>query len=85
MTKTIVKNGNVENALKRFKQQVAKMGPVSEFNKRADYSKPGVLRREANKNTMIHSTKPNRKHRTYDQGGYLVYTNNEVYDIINEV
>ena len=29
MTKTIVKNGNVENALKRFKQQVAKSGTLS--------------------------------------------------------
>ena len=28
MTKTIVKNGNVENALKRFKQQVAKSGTL---------------------------------------------------------
>ena len=63
MTKTIVKNGNVENALKRFKQQVAKSGTLSEFKKREHYSKPGVLRREAKKNA---SRKQNRKNRNYD-------------------
>lgn len=66
MTKTIVKNGNVENALKRFKQQVAKSGTLSEFKKREHYSKPGVLRREAKKNAIINSRKQNRKIRNYD-------------------
>ena len=66
MTKTIVKNGNVENALKRFKQQVVKSGTLSEFKKREHYSKPGVLRREAKKNAIINSRKQNRKNRNYD-------------------
>ena len=66
MTKTIVKNGNVENALKRFKRQVAKSGTLSEFKKREHYSKPGVLRREAKKNAIINSRKQNRKNRNYD-------------------
>ena len=66
MTKTIVKNGNVENALKRFKQKVAKSGTLSEFKKRENYSKPGVLRREAKKNAIINSRKQNRKNRNYD-------------------
>ena len=66
MTKTIVKNGNVENALKRFKQLVAKSGTLSEFKKREHYSKPGVLRREAKKNAIINSRKQNRKNRNYD-------------------
>lgn len=66
MTKTIVKNGNVENALKRFKQQVTKSGTLSEFKKREHYSKPGVLRREAKKNAIINSRKQNRKNRNYD-------------------
>ena len=66
MTKTIVKNGNVENALKSFKQQAAKSGTLSEFKKREHYSKPGVLRREAKKNAIINSRKQNRKNRNYD-------------------
>ena len=66
MTKTIVKNGNVENSLKSFKQQVAKSGTLSEFKKREHYSKPGVLRREAKKNAIINSRKQNRKNRNYD-------------------
>ena len=53
MIKTVVKNGNVDAALKRFKQQSAKSGTLSEFRKREYYSKPGVLRREAKKNAII--------------------------------
>lgn len=66
MTKTVVKNGNVENALKRFKQQVAKSGTLSEYKKREHYSKPGVVRREAKKNAIINSRKAKRNSRNYD-------------------
>ena len=59
MTKTVVKNGNIEGALKRFKQQVAKSGTLSEFKKREHYSKPGVVRREAKKNAIKNSKKKN--------------------------
>lgn len=57
MTKTVVKNGNIEGALKRFKQQVAKNGTLSECKKREHYSKPGILRREAKKNAIKNSRK----------------------------
>ena len=45
----MVKNGNIDGALKRFKQVVAKSGIPSECKKREHYSKPGVQRREAKK------------------------------------
>ncbi len=60
MIKTIVKNGNVEGALKRFKQQVSKSGTLSEFKKREHYSKPGVVKREAKKNAIKNSKKNSR-------------------------
>lgn len=66
MTKTVVRNGNVENALKRFKQQVAKSGTLSEYKKREHYSKPGVVRREAKKNAIINSRKQSKKNKYYD-------------------
>lgn len=66
MSKTIVKNGNVENALKRFKQQVAKSGTLSEFKKKEHYSKPGILRREAKKNAIINSRKQSKRNRSND-------------------
>lgn len=66
MSKTVVKNGNVENALKRFKQQVAKSGTLSEYKKREHYIKPGAVRREAKKNAIINSRKQNKKNRFSD-------------------
>lgn len=60
MTKTFVKSGNIESALKRFKQQVAKSGTLSEFKKREHYSKPGIVRREAVKNAIKNSKKNSR-------------------------
>ncbi len=66
MSKTIVKNGNVENALKRFKQQVAKSGTLSEFKKREHFKKPGILRREAKKNAIINSRKQSKRSRSYE-------------------
>ena len=38
MTKVVVKKGNIDGALKRFKQVVAKSGIHSVCIKRADYS-----------------------------------------------
>ena len=49
MTRVEVKNGNVEYALKRFKLKVQRSGVPSEMKKRKEYSKPGVVRREAKK------------------------------------
>ena len=63
MTRVEVKNGNIENALKRFKIKVQRSGTLSEFKKRKEYSKPGVVRREAKKEAIKNARRNNRKHR----------------------
>lgn len=60
MTHVDVRNGNVEGALKRFKIKVQRSGVPSEMKKRKEYSKPGVLRREAKKKA-IQNARKNRK------------------------
>lgn len=49
-----VKNGNVDMALKKFKQRVAKSGLPSEVKRKREFVKPGVERKlkrdEAKKN-----------------------------------
>ena len=47
MSKVIVRNGNVDNALKTFKQRNVKDGLLKEVRKRERYSKPGEKRRIA--------------------------------------
>ena len=63
MTHVEVKNGNIENALKRFKIKVQRSGVPSEMKKRKEYSKPGVVRREAKKEAIKNAKRNNRKHR----------------------
>lgn len=63
MTHVEVKNGNVENALKRFKIKVQRSGTLSEVKKRKEYSKPGVVRREAKKAAIKNARRSNRKNR----------------------
>ena len=63
MTHVVVKNGNVEGALKRFKQKVAKSGTPSEVRKREHYEKPGVRRRKAKAEAIKNSRKQSRKER----------------------
>lgn len=41
MSKVVVKNGNVDSALKMFKQKNVKDGLLKEVRKREHYSKPG--------------------------------------------
>ena len=52
-----VKNGNVDAALKRFKQKVAKSGLPSEVKKKQAFDKPGVERRNAKKEAIKNSRK----------------------------
>ncbi|MGI6329832.1 MAG: 30S ribosomal protein S21 [Bacilli bacterium] len=59
MTHVVVKNGNIDGALKKFKQKIARNGIPSEFKKREHYDKPGVRRRNARKEAI----KNNRKKR----------------------
>ena len=63
MTKVVVRNGNVDGALKKFKQKVARDGIPSEFKKREAYDKPGVKRREAKKAGIKNARKRERNNR----------------------
>ena len=60
MTQVAVKNGNLEFALKKFKQKVARDGVPSECRKRECYDKPGIKRREAKKAGIKNTQKRNR-------------------------
>ena len=58
---TIVKNNNLEFALKKFKVETAKSGTLSKARERADgYKKPGVRHREEKKINTINSRKNNK-------------------------
>ncbi len=59
-TQVSVKNGNLDLALRKFKQKVARDGVPSECKKRAAYDKPGVKRRAAKKEGIKNSRKRNR-------------------------
>ena len=60
MTKVVVKDGNVDGALKKWKDKVAKSGVPSELKKRKHYEKPGVKRREAKKEMIRNARKHHR-------------------------
>ena len=62
LTKVVVQNGNVDLALKKFKAKVARSGVPSEMKKRKEYSKPGVVRREAKKEAIKNARRNNRKY-----------------------
>ena len=62
MSKVIVRNGNVDGALKKFKAKVARSGVPSKLKERKFYEKPGVKKRKA-KEEM---TKNARKHAKRD-------------------
>ena len=62
MTKVVVKNGNVENALRTFKQKNAKSGLLKKARERQEgYLKPGVRRREAKKEAIKNSRRRARE------------------------
>jgi small subunit ribosomal protein S21 len=63
MTHVVVRNGNVDGALKKFKQKVAKSGIPSECKKREHYDKPGVKKRNAKKEAIKNSRRQSRKER----------------------
>ena len=63
MTKVVVQNGNVDAALKKFKQRVAKSGLPSEVRKKQAFDKPGVERRNAKKEAIKNSRKAARHER----------------------
>lgn len=59
MTKVVVQNGNVDLALKKFKAKFARSGVPSELKKRKCYEKPGVKRRNENKENIKNSRRRN--------------------------
>ncbi len=63
MTQVAVKNGNLDFALKKFKQKVARDGVPSECKKREGYDKPGVKRRLAKKEGIKNARKRNKTNR----------------------
>ena len=58
-----VKNGDLNGAVRRWKQKVAKNGVPSECKKREGYDKPGVRRRNAKKEGIKNARKRNKKER----------------------
>ena len=46
MSEIKVNNGNIEDALKRFKRQCARNGVLQEIRKREHYEKPSVKRKK---------------------------------------
>ena len=61
MTHVAVRNGNLDGALRKFKQKVARDGIPSEFKKREAYDKPGVRRREEEKENKRNFHKRNKR------------------------
>ena len=60
MTKLEVRNGDVDKALKRFKVKVARSGVPSEIKKHKCYEKPGVRKRNEQKEMLKNYRKKNR-------------------------
>lgn len=61
-SKIVVKNGNIDGALKMMKQKNVKDGLLKEVRKREHYSKPGVKRREAKKEAIKNSRRRERNY-----------------------
>ncbi|HPE14603.1 MAG TPA: 30S ribosomal protein S21 [Bacilli bacterium] len=58
-----VKNGNLDNAIKRWKQKLSRDGVPSEMRKREAYVKPGVKRRQAKQEGIKNARKNSRRER----------------------
>ena len=63
MAQVTVKNGNLDGAIKRYKQKIARSGVPSEAKKHDAYDKPGVRRRKAKKEAIKNARKNERKRR----------------------
>ncbi len=64
MTKVVVRNGNVDGALRTMKQKNAKDGLLKNVRERQEgYMKPGVKRRKAKKEAIRNSR---RRERSYN-------------------
>ena len=63
MAQVQVKNGNLDYAIKKYKQKLAKSGVPSEAKKHDAYDKPGVRRRKAKKEAIKNARKNERRRR----------------------
>jgi len=66
MATKVTVRGNLDQALRKFKQKVARDGVPSEWKKREAYDKPGVRRRAAKKEGIKNSRKRHRANRSKD-------------------
>ncbi len=64
MATKVTVRGNLDQALRKLKQKVAKDGVPSECKKRECYDKPGVRRRNAKKEGIKNSRKRDKKERS---------------------
>lgn len=63
MNKVVVRNGNVDSALRTFKQKNVKDGLLKKVREREEgYMKPGVKRRKAKKEAIKNSRKRERSY-----------------------
>ena len=61
MSKVVVKNGNVDGAIRTMKQKNARDGLLKKARERQDgYKKPGVRRREEKKINTMNSRRNNK-------------------------
>mgnify|MGYP002952862695 CR=1 FL=1 len=61
MSEVKVNNGNIEDALKRFKRQCARNGVLQEVRKREHYEKPSVKRKKKSKDISSYAAASNFK------------------------
>lgn len=61
MATEVAVKGNLDGALKRFKQKCSRDGIPSEVKKRKFYDKPGKIRREEKKQNTINSRKRSKE------------------------
>ncbi len=61
VTKVVVRNGKVDQALKDFKQKVVKNGLLKEIREKEHYSKPGVKKRLAKQEAIKNSMKKDKR------------------------
>ena len=63
MTKVIVRNGNVDGAIRTMKQKNVKDGLLKNLRERQEgYMKPGVKRRKAKKEAIRNSRRTERNY-----------------------
>ncbi len=63
MAQIPVKHGDLDFAIRRYKQKLARSGVPSEVKKHDAYDKPGVRRRKAKKEAIKNAHKNERKRR----------------------